>query len=176
MLAPWLDRDAGRLRRWLVRGVIATSFAIQLLGASVFWDHWIRLSREARIEWLGNPNRAGAAIAERGRGHCDSCFEDMFGHQWLPPFSPIAGHLWLVPHMIAHDSWAEARDDAPWRRYTSLALDRPRAVYEHLRFDWWALDIGSSVPFSLGFLVASGSMIGLGAFALRRRRSDAPAT
>lgn len=169
LMAPWLDRDRGRLCRWLVRGVLAVSVAVQLLGASLFWDHWIRLSREARIEWLGNPNRAGAAIAERGRGHCDSCFEDMFGHQWLPPFSPIAGHLWLLRHRIADDSYAEAREDAPWRRYTSLDLVRPRSVYEHVRIDWWALDIrGSTLPLALGFLALSGSLLAIGVWSLRR--------
>ncbi len=172
MLAPWLDRESSRLRRWVIRGVLATSVAIQLLGASVFWDHWIRLSREARIEWLGNPNRAGAVIAERGRGHCDSCFEDMFGHQWLPPFSPISGHLWLVTHMVAHDRWEEAREDAPWRRYTSLALERPRNVYDQVRFDWWALDLARATwPVALGFVALSGTLLGFGLWQLRRNRT-----
>jgi hypothetical protein len=168
-IAPWLDREAGRVRRWLVRGVLATSAAVQLLGASIFWDHWIRVSREARIEWLGSPNRAGAAIAERGRGHCDSCFEDMFGHQWLPPFSPIAGHLWLLAHVIPGDAWSEAREDAPWRRYTSLSLERPRSAYEQVRIDWWALDIqGNNLPIAIGFIVLAGGLIVLGVSRLRR--------
>jgi hypothetical protein len=170
-LAPWLEREASRLRRWLVRAVIAISVAIQLLGASLFWDHWIRLSREARLEWLGNPNRRGAAIAEAGRGHCDSCFEDMFGHQWLPPFSPIAGHSWLLVHKIAGDSWSAAREDAPWQRYTTLALDRPRGVYDQVRPDWWALDIADgNVGIAIGFITIAGAMIGAGIVILRRRR------
>lgn len=170
LLAPWLDHERGRLGRWFVRGVIGASIAIQLLGASIFWDHWIRLSREARIEWLGRPNRAGAVIPEQGRGHCDSCFEDMFGHQWLPPFSPIAGHAWLLRHVIAGDTWEKAREDAPWRRYTSLPLERPRSVYDQVRFDWWVLGVPrGTLPIAIGFAVLAGAMIGLGIWRLRQR-------
>lgn len=169
LLAPWLDRERSRVCRWLVRGTLAVSIAVQLLGASLFWDHWIRLSREARIEWLGNPNRSGAAIAEKGRGHCDSCIEDMFGHQWLPAFSPIGGHAWLLVHVIARDSWAEAREDAPWHRYTSLALERPRSVYEQARIDWWALEVrGANAGIAIGFIVLAAACVAAGVWRSRR--------
>jgi hypothetical protein len=124
--------------------VFVVGIGVQVLGSAVFQNHWIRLSRAARIQWLGNPNRGGAAVPEAGRGHCDWCFEDMFGHQWLPAFSQIAGHAWMVRHLAANDDWAAAEEDAPWRRYTSLDLTDARAFYGRLRFDWWALDAGKA--------------------------------
>ncbi|MDX2092513.1 MAG: hypothetical protein SFX73_31910 [Kofleriaceae bacterium] len=173
LLAPWRETVAGRWKHWLVRLVVAASVAVQLLGASLFWDHWIRLSREARLEWLGNPNRAGAAIAEAGRGHCDSCFEDMFGHQWLPPLSPIAGHQWLLGHLLTGDRWDDAQRDAPWRRYTQLELRRPRSIYEAVRVDWWALDASEkSAQVAIVYIVFAGALVAAGVVLLRRRKGD----
>ena len=173
LLAPWLEQLACRVRRWLVRVVVAASVVVQLLGASLFWDHWIRLSREARLEWLGNPNRRGAAIAEAGRGHCDTCFEDMYGHQWLPPFSPIAGHAWLLAHALPGDSWEDARASAPWGRYTTLPLTRARSIYEAVRFDWWALDAsGDTAPVAIVYVVFAGALLATGIVVLRRRREE----
>ena len=37
-----------------------------------------------RISGSASPNRSGAYIAERGRGHCDSCFEDTYELMWTP--------------------------------------------------------------------------------------------
>ena len=115
----------------------------------------------------------GAAIAEAGRGHCDSCFEDMYGHQWLPPLSPIAGHVWLLSHTIAGDSWDEARLDAPWRRYTTLSLERPKSNYEAVRFDWWALDASkSNKRVVIVYLLFAGALVALGVALLRRREQE----
>jgi len=166
-LAPWFATAGGRARRWFVRTVVAISVAIQLLGAAIFWDNWILIARQARIEWLGIPNRTGAAIAEAGRGHCDSCFEDMYGHQWLPPFAPIAGQLWLVQHQLAGDDWDTAAVDAPWRRYTSLELRSPdlRRYYTGTQFDWWALDAdGTNWYVAVVFIALAAAMIGAGAW------------
>jgi hypothetical protein len=126
------------------------------------------------MEWLGTPNRKGAAIAEAGRGHCDSCFEDMYGHQWLPPFAPIPGQLWLARHKLAGDSRDEAAPDAPWRRYTSLELKRPelRQTYDDTRLDWWALDAdGTNWYVAVVFIALASGMIGAGTWlAIRSRR------
>ena len=150
-----------RVAGWCVRGVFALSVAVQLLGASVFWDHWIRISRKANIEWLGAPNRSGAAIAEAGRGHCDSCFEDMHGHQWLPPLSPLYGQLWLVRSLITAAPWQQAQANAPWRRYTALDIASPAPEFAQIRFDWWFLATGwsTALRWSLLWLVlAAGGL------------------
>jgi 4-amino-4-deoxy-L-arabinose transferase-like glycosyltransferase len=177
-LAPWFAITAGRLRRWFVRVVIALSVGVQLLGSLIFSDHWILLAREARLEWLGNPNRKGALIAEAGRGHCDSCFEDMYGHQWLPPFAPIRGHLWLVRHkFLAGDTWAEAQAEAPWRSYTNLELKRPTSAqfYADVHVDWWGLEVDAkNWHIAVVFAGLALVMIGGGAWILRRRLSEPP--
>ena len=56
--------------------------ACRLLGNALYWDHFIRIAIEAKNQWLGNPNRKGSYVAERGRGHCDSCFEDTYEILW----------------------------------------------------------------------------------------------
>jgi 4-amino-4-deoxy-L-arabinose transferase-like glycosyltransferase len=175
-LAPWFATAAGRARRWLVRGIVAVSVAIQLLGAMLFWDHWILIAHDARIEWLGRPNRKGAAIKDLdNKGHCDSCFEDMHGHQWLPPFAPIPGHLWLARHALAGDSWKVAREDAPWTRYTSLNLDHPRQLYDRVKFDWWVLDVdGNNAYIAIVFAALAGGMLACGIWILRRRLCEPP--
>jgi hypothetical protein len=47
----------------------------------------------------------------------------MYAQTWLPPFSPIEGHLWLLRHVPAGHDAKTAEADAPWRRYTTLRLD-----------------------------------------------------
>ncbi|MBI4510016.1 MAG: hypothetical protein HY698_10310 [Deltaproteobacteria bacterium] len=142
-IAPWLEslaeqRNARRVA-WLALGALAAAgLLVQALGNAFYWDHYIRIAMKARTEWLGQPNRAGAAVPERDRGHCDSCFEDMHGHQWLPAFSPIEGHAWLLRHVPFGHDWKEAEKDAPWRRYTTLELDIEEP-YARARLDWWGL-------------------------------------
>ena len=144
-LALALDRLlAGARRDWSARaflgGVLALGtcgLAVQILGSAFYWDHYIRISMQAKNAWLGNPNRQGAATPDKG-GHCDWCFEDMYAQTWLPPFSPIEGHLWLLRHVPAGHDVNTAEADAPWRRYTTLRLDIAD-TYARARVDWWGL-------------------------------------
>lgn len=133
-------RRAGR--RWRLRGLfagfVAAGVLVQLLGISLYWDHFIRISMDARSAWLGKPNRKGAIIPVRADGHCDSCFEDVHQLEWLPPFQPILGHAWLLRSLIAGDDWKRAEARAPWHRHTSLALDISRS-YPRARLDWWGM-------------------------------------
>lgn len=115
--------------------VVALGVFVQVLGAAYYWDTWIRMSMTARTAWLGMPNRSGAAIPINKHGQCDSCFEDMHGHQWLPPLSPIAGHWWLLSHRT--EPWAEAQRAAPWRRYTRIELPQLESHWKAARLDWW---------------------------------------
>ena len=129
-------------RKWMLRSVVVGFFAagvvVQLLGVSFYWDHFIRISMDARTAWLGKPNRSGAIIPVRADGRCDSCFEDVHQLQWLPPFQPILGHAWLMRSLVAGDDWREAEADAPWHRHTSLVLDISRS-YPRTRLDWWGM-------------------------------------
>lgn len=80
---------------------------------------------------------AEICIERRAQGRCHACFEDMHGHQWLPPFSPIEGHSWLLRHVPFDHSWERAEKDAPWKRYTKLELTGVKPVYEAIKIDWW---------------------------------------
>jgi hypothetical protein len=127
-----------RWRRFVIATVIAGGVAVQLLGNALYWDHFIRISMDARAQWLGQPNRKGAIIPTRADGHCDSCFEDTHQLHWLPPFQPILGHWWLVRSLAADRTAAEAATDAPWRRHTSLDLNITTS-YPRARLDWWGM-------------------------------------
>jgi hypothetical protein len=151
-LALALDRLlAGARRDWSARALLvgvlalgACGLAVQVLGSAFYWDHYIRISMQAKNAWLGNPNRQGAATPDVG-GHCDWCFEDMYAQAWLPPFSPIEGHLWLLRHVPAGHDATTAEADAPWRRYTTLRLDIAD-TYRRARVDWWGLVWIEDVP------------------------------
>jgi hypothetical protein len=135
----WFVDEMGRYKRALVAAVVAAGIVVQLLGSALYWDHFIRISIDTKNQWLGTPNRSGAYIPEKGRGHCDSCFEDTYEILWTPAFQPIKGHWWLVKSLARGDKdGAEAQVDAPWRRYTSLAVNL-NASYPRARIDWWGL-------------------------------------
>jgi hypothetical protein len=120
--------------------LFAAGLFVQVLGNAFYWDHFIRISQEARTRWLGAPNRAGAASLDRG-GQCDPCFEDFYPFNWLPGLTPVEGHAWLLRHVPAAHDWRRAEADAPWHRYTTLQLDIAN-TYGRARVDWWLLDWG----------------------------------
>lgn len=188
LLDAWLRAPATkRATRWLRRGVLATTIAcgvaVQLLGTAFYWDHFIRLSMDAREQWLGRPDRSGAIIPVRADGHCDSCFEDVHQLQWLPPFQPIRGHLWLLGATLAGDDPVEAERSAPWHDYTRLRVDLSRN-YPRVRLDWWGMlwlkDFPATRGAGIALLIALLAASLTGAIAWRRAhrlaRSDhAPA-
>ena len=97
-------------------------------ASSLYWDHFIRIAIDAKNQWLGQPNRAGSYIAEKGRGHCDSCFEDTYEILWTPAFQPIRGHWWLAQIARARRRRGEAQPIAPWRSYTTLDVQPRRRL------------------------------------------------
>jgi hypothetical protein len=140
LLVPiaWFVDRLTKPRRIVLVGIVALGVAVQLLGMALYWDHFIRIANDAKNQWLGQPNRRGAYIAERGRGHCDSCFEDTYELLWTPAFQPIRGHLWLLESLARGDDAKAAQADAPWRTYTSLDVDIS-STYARVRVDWWGL-------------------------------------
>jgi hypothetical protein len=120
---------------------------VQCLGNAFYWDDFINISRQAQQAWLGRPDTRGTVMAPYP---CFSCFEQVYGIEWLPPMQPIAGHFWLLRHKVAGDDWVTAEAHAPWRRYTSLRLDI-KASYEAAGIDWWPLaaDPGRRLPAAL---------------------------
>jgi hypothetical protein len=170
-LGVLLDRLREAGRRPLLAAVFAAALVtggfVQVLGNAFYWDAYIRIAQEARLRWLGAPDRRGAVPPDQGAG-CHSCFEDMYALSWLPPFQPIGGHLWLLRHVLRDHDWVRAEQDAAWHRYTKLTLDI-RDSYRYARVDWWALDHGDApgvrvkLLAAMLLLVASGiALWGLG--------------
>lgn len=141
----WLVHDVmaaapGWARRLKLAGVgllLVVGLGVQVLGASFYWDHFIRISQQARFAWLGEPDREGAPTPTV-EGVCGACFEDVHQVQWLPAFTPLEGHLWLLRHQLAGHDWQQAARDAPWARYTRLPIDIEES-YGRVRIDWWPL-------------------------------------
>jgi hypothetical protein len=156
-IAWFLDAAASRLRRAIAIGVVALGIAVQLLGNALYWDHFIRVAIDTKNQWLGQPDRRGSYIAARGRGHCDSCFEDTYEVLWTPAFQPIRGHWWLVTSLARGDTARTAQRDAPWRSYTSLEVNLA-ASYPRARIDWWGLLWLEDAPWTrrLGLAVLAG--------------------
>ena len=134
----WFVDQLGRWRRGFVAAVVGAGICVQLLGCALYWDHYIRLAITAKNQWLGQPDRRGSYIKDRGRGHCDSCFEDTYELTWTPAFQPIRGQWWLVKALAREDDAKSAQADAPWRTYTSLDLDLTKD-WGRTRLDWWGM-------------------------------------
>jgi 4-amino-4-deoxy-L-arabinose transferase and related glycosyltransferases of PMT family len=112
---------------------------VQVVGASQYWDHFIRFSKTAQIQWLGSPNRTGALTPDHG-GSCDPCFEDFYARNYTPAFQPIDGQWWYLKHHLLSDPWAIAAKDLPLNRYTRMDFQNARHWYEDPPWDWWKLD------------------------------------
>lgn len=184
-LGFFLDVVAAGWRRWARAAVLAAAVtagvAVQVLGGALYWDHFIRVAIDAKNQWLGQPDRAGAYVPERGRGHCDSCFEDTYELLWAPPFHPIRGHAWLLASLARGDDAAAAAARAPWRRYTTLAVDLSR-TYPRARLDWWGMiwlaDAPQTRPLGLAVLAALALLLvaGVARWLAVHRRLDEDAS
>ena len=155
-LAWALEAARARWQRAAVLAVVAGGVAVQLVGSALYWDHFIRVAIRVKNQWLGQPDRAGSYIAARGRGHCDSCFEDTYPVLWTPAFQPIAGNLWLLRALARGDDAAQAQTTAPWRTYTTLTVDLGD-TYDRARVDWWGLlwlrDVPGTAPAGIAVLL-----------------------
>ncbi|HEY1554441.1 MAG TPA: hypothetical protein VGF94_06370 [Kofleriaceae bacterium] len=177
LLVPlaWFVDEMSRAKKAVLGSIVTAGFCVQLLGNALYWDHFIRIAIDAKNQWLGNPNRSGAYVAEAGRGHCDSCFEDTYEIMWTPAFQPIRGHWWLVDSLAHGDDWKHAEDDAPWRRYTTLTVDLSQS-YPRTRIDWWGLlwmkDATGTWPLGMALLLLfAGGAAGAGVVWLRLHRA-----
>lgn len=158
------SRTADAYKRAATLAVVALSLAglwIQMLGNLFYWDHFIRISQEARNAWLGNPNRSASKGIRRPNG-CDPCFEDYYPIQWLAPFQQISGHWWLLKNNIPKQKpWYEATMNAPWSRYTKAMIPIERS-YIQSRIDWWVLQFSGRFKTATVILIVINSLGGLG--------------
>lgn len=135
VVSAWPAIVRSRAAAGAAAAIVCVGLFVQVLGAAYYWDAWIRVSLVARMRWLGSPDRTGAALPINRERLCDACFEDMHGHQWLPPFSPIAGHWWMLNHH--GEPWARAERAAPWRRYTRVEMPHLESTWRTVKLDWW---------------------------------------
>jgi hypothetical protein len=122
---PWLPEALGRgrakLRRLACATLVAAGVTVQLLGASLYWDHYIRILISVK-------EQTGAA----------GWFQDALSHgHYIPLFSPLRGHAWLLSHMLRRDPDLDA--DAPWK-YLVPQTARYDDAWGRARFDWWPLE------------------------------------
>ena len=122
---PWLPealaRGRRRLRRALTYSVVAAGLAVQLLGASLYWDHYIRV-----------------LIAVKDQTGAPGWFrESLTQAHYIPSFSPLVGQWWLLRHLAAQDP--DLDRDAPWRSIMPSHAYLADA-WSRLRLDWWPLE------------------------------------
>ena len=132
-------RDRRRIALAACTAVVVVGVGVQVVGASQYWDAFIRVSKGLQSRWLGNPNRAGALTPDRG-GICDPCFEDFYPRNYTPAFQPIEAQWWVLKHRALSHPWPVAAADSPLLRYTSLDFPELKKWYDDPPWDWWKLD------------------------------------
>ena len=127
---PWLpealQRGRVRLRKFAVAALIACGVHMQLLGASIYWDHYIRV-----------------LIAVKDQTGAGGWFTEHLSHgHYIPAFSPLRGQRWLLRHLV-HDE-PDLDRDAPWKSIVPYPVEHERRLDAH-RIDWWLLEYAQGV-------------------------------
>ncbi len=131
-LPEWIERGHTRLRHFAVRSLVGLGIAVQLLGASLYWDHYIR-----------------ALIAVKDQTGAPGWFRESLTHgHYIPVFSPLVGQVWLLDHMVRRDP--DLDHDAPWKAIIP-GVSHLEDIWSRLRIDWWPLEwLTNKDPFRPG--------------------------
>jgi hypothetical protein len=160
---PWLPEAMARgrigLRRAGLAALVSAGVAVQLLGASIYWDHYIRV-----------------LIAVKDQTGAPGWYQEHLSHgHYLPAFSPLRGQTWLLSHLVRNDP--ELDHDAPWKSLMPAPTDLTEA-WSRVRLDWWLFEFAGAeqqakkkplVTVALLLVMLSATAMS-GAWALRRRR------
>jgi hypothetical protein len=148
---PWLPgalaRGQVRLRQAATLALFALGTVVQLLGASLYWDHFLRIAQTVR-DAMGGPLWS----------------PDYLPHVYfVPQFAPLRGYPWLLSHMLRGD--ANLAADAPWRTLYTQPIDLS-THFPRLRLDFWLLDWGrhplcGGLLLGLFLLLAAASAVAL---------------
>ena len=129
------------------------------LGSALYWDHYCRVL---------------AAVQKQALQPSWSEDHHAFGY-YVPQFSPLVGHAWLLRHHLRHDP--DLLRDAPWQKLLPARLDL-REEWSRVRVDLWALDwfAGPGKQSLPGAAVLAVLLLGIGGagWGLRTRRRDQP--
>jgi hypothetical protein len=152
-IALWLDAAWATLRlrlQALAIGLALAGVGVQLLGAAFAPAAYLRVATAVR-------NQSGAPV----------WFTDPPSHaHFIPQFSPIAGHAWLLSHHLRGDKALGA--DPPFRLLVPTALKlEPEAA--QLRLDWWPLG-APPLAAALGLATFAAAVTGVAVYGLSRRR------
>jgi len=139
--------------------MVAVGALVQVVGASQYWDAYIRVSKGIQSRWLGAPNRSGALTPDRS-GICDPCFEDFYARNFTPAFQPIEAQWWILKHHVLSHPWPVAAADSPLLRYTAIDFPEMRRWYEDPPWDWWKLDFVGRYK-TAGNIILAVFLIGL---------------
>jgi hypothetical protein len=122
---PWLPeamrRGRVQLRRTALGLVLGLGVTVQILGATFYWDHYIRILIAVKDQ-TGAP---GWFLENLSHGH------------YIPAFSPLRGQAWLLRHFVRQDP--DLDRDAPWKSVIPMPADLSDG-WHRLRVDWWPLD------------------------------------
>jgi hypothetical protein len=140
--------------------ILLVGATVQVVGASQYWDAYIRVSKGIQSRWLGSPNRGGALTPDRG-GICDPCFEDFYARNFTPAFQPIEAQWWILKHHVLSHPWPVAAADSPLLRYTGLDFPEMRRWYEDPPWDWWKMDFVGRYK-AAGNIILAVFLTGLG--------------
>ena len=158
---PWLPealaRGRVRLRRVAFDALIAVGVAVQLLGASIYWDHYIRI-----------------LIAVKDQTGASGWYQEHLSHgHYVPSFSPLRGQAWLLSHLVRNDP--DLDRDAPWKSILPFPANLSDG-WTRARLDWWLLEYTTGTPHPRAaaalLLILSSLTLTTGMLALRRRRDE----
>jgi hypothetical protein len=163
LAVPWLSHLWQTQRSRLVLAVALTGSlgaGVAGLGSALYWDHYCRVL---------------AAVQHQALSPRWSEDHHAFGY-YIPQFSPISGHLWLLRHLLRHDP--DLHRDAPWKQLLPATLDL-RDEFARLRIDLWTRDWLYGPHKRYGFTIYALLVLGIGlstwglSRSLRRERAEA---
>ena len=154
LAVPWLTDLWHRAPRRLFLAVGLTGslgLSVSLLGCSLYWDHYCRVL---------------AAVQRQALSPRFSEDHHPLGY-FVPQFSPIVGHAWLLTHVLRHDP--DLLRDPPWHKLLSGPLDL-RDEQARLRLDLWTRDwlYGPQRRYGFGLLLLLSMGLGLSGVGLVR--------
>ncbi|HEY7164220.1 MAG TPA: hypothetical protein VIB79_06635 [Candidatus Binatia bacterium] len=163
------DVSLAPVRRRLISAALGALFAIsaavQILGVAIHpASYWLILANEVKIFEHSRYSKNVWEIRD----------DSVFPH-FVPEFSPVAAHAWLLWATWNRNTLDDAKlsASAPW-----VSLNKqwaPRNVRPYLGYDFWFLDSGATsnpAPVT-GFVFATVLLIGLGCALLKLKRMAA---
>jgi len=160
-MATWLPAMLGRgrprLRALGLGALLGAGLWVQALGCAFYWDHYIRI-----------------AIAVKDQTGASGWYgEDLHHCHFIPQFSPLVGHTWMLRHLLHDDPAILA--DAPWKRVAPGKVNLANE-WSGVRLDWWLLDwtpVPAARPAMAAVLLLLASAGAWAALGLRRKLRDA---